>query len=60
MRGDLAVVEMMSDALDLLVRLVALAGHEHHRAGLRHADRGADRLAPVGDAERAAQNMLKK
>jgi hypothetical protein len=45
--GDLAVVERMDLAGDLLALLVALAGDQHHPTGVCVVDRGLDRRATV-------------
>ena len=46
--GDVAVVERLDDAADILALLVTLAGDQHHVSGLGEADRALDRRAPVG------------
>lgn len=47
----LVVVEMVLDALDILVGFVPLPGHKYDIAGLRHHGCAADGLAAVHDAD---------
>ena len=47
MPGDVQIIERVLDAIDFLIRLVALAGDKHDIAGLRIAQRRGDRSGAV-------------